>query len=1485
MKIPASFFALMLTVAVAHAAPVPLFDGKTLDGWESREPSLWKVEDGCLTGGDEQRKIPHNDFLCTKRSFSNFELRLKIKLTGDPKTGLINSGVQIRTQRNATGHEVCGYQCDYGEPSWYGGIYDEGRRNQFIAPADMKVLHPAIRLWDWNEYVIRAEGNRIQTWINGVQGVDYREEEPNIPHDGILGIQIHGGGNTKVQVKDVMIEELPPTPDAPTWEKLGGVEGVRAKLAPSKIPAAGAAVKPMKEGNVANSMPKTPEEERATFKVPEGFEIELIASEDIANGIGKFVPIAFDQHGALWTTTALEYPVDGNENPAAADALYASKAKDKVLVFDRDPKSPTGFASKPRVFAEGLAIPLGVLPYKNGCYVQHGHDIAFLEDTDGDGKADKRTVILTGFGVQDSHLFPHQFMRAPGGWIWMAQGAFDYGKVRRPDEPAEKAVQFDQCRMAKFRLDGSGFDITSNGPCNIWGLVLNGEGEAFIQEANDMGYPVMPFHEYANYPGCSDRQWKSYAPEFPGTATFKVGGTGLSGLALTDKWQESGKTSAANLTPDSRPLTPSPPQHTFPREWCDVMLVANPITNRINAIKMHRDGPRWRLEQMPDFVESSDPWFRPVAITIGPDGCLYIVDWYNKIISHNEVPRNHPDRDKTRGRIWRVKAKAVKPFDVPDFTKLSGDALIAKLGGESLAQSHLAWQAIIDRGMKELGEQLHREAQGRHTEPKSRIAALWALEGLGQIEWQDIQRAISDDNRNVNREAYRIISGSGSGDVTFGMKELRLTDCAENSDPEIRATAIRGIGEKLDEVVRPGFDSDPLYVKNLEWRLIDCLMPFARPPLAEPVAPSTRNGKPIKVREAYDREFERYLVRMFLERHPEAVVVVLDGDYGKDLTVEARLLASLALEPKASAARVAKLLPQLRRAPGQEEVLRLAQFPDEPGVGEALRAILSNATTRGAALESLLAVKTRLDAKKITPFLTDAATALLTGKDAGGIELGVRLASGFALRGAEPALVALAQGGPQSATALRALGEIGSTQTELFAKLAESSPDALLRDEALAALASSKAADAPARVVALYAKLTPSQRRTSLERLSATKPGAAAILAALNAGKLAASDLDASIPDRLQAVLGANDPALAKLTDKLGALFRPVLSLDGSEAAWTQTDVTLDGPCSIEAWVRLDPEKRKISNADGIAGAPGQLDFNFFGETPRIYVFPPLGDVVVAKKPITPGLWTHIAATRDAQGIWKIYMDGELSATGIKPAPHKIENVRLAWTSANGGTRGALSEVRLWNRERTADEIRAASDRSLPANTPGIRFTSASGDWGKPQAGAKVIKTSDYPPILTGDEAAMLDAKYAKNRSLAEKPGDPEKGKTVALLCQACHLMGTTGGNIGPNLSGVGAMGPEAILRNIIQPNAAMENGYRIYRIELKSGDLVDALFVSEDKAAVVVRLPGSEDRRIPKSDIRSAKYLRRSLMPEGLLDSMMPEQVSDLFAYLKTLK
>lgn len=200
----ASMLVLLLPLA-AHADPKPLFDGKTLSGWEGETKKTWRVEDGAIVGGSLDANVPRNEFLCTSKTYGDFELKVKFKLLGDRAKA--NAGVQFRTKRIPMHHEVSGYQADIGQGYW-GALYDESRRNKVLAQPEKKVLEKLAKHDDWNEYKIRCEGPRIRLWLNGTLTVDYTEKDDKIDRAGIIGLQVHGGGKTKVLYKDVTIEEL-----------------------------------------------------------------------------------------------------------------------------------------------------------------------------------------------------------------------------------------------------------------------------------------------------------------------------------------------------------------------------------------------------------------------------------------------------------------------------------------------------------------------------------------------------------------------------------------------------------------------------------------------------------------------------------------------------------------------------------------------------------------------------------------------------------------------------------------------------------------------------------------------------------------------------------------------------------------------------------------------------------------------------------------------------------------------------------------------------------------------------------------------------------------------------------------------------------------------------------------------------------------------------------------------------------------------------
>jgi hypothetical protein len=184
---------------------VSLFDGKSFAGWEGNE-KFFRIEDGAVVGGNLKTPIPRNEFLCTKKTYENFELRLEAKLIGDGA----NAGIQFRTKRIPDHHEVEGYQCDMGfmqDRSIWGSLYDESRRRKFMAHGDKEKVEKAFLDGQWNKFTIRCEGNRVQIWLNEVQTIDYREEEKGISQSGVIALQIHGGPPSESWYRNIKIRQ------------------------------------------------------------------------------------------------------------------------------------------------------------------------------------------------------------------------------------------------------------------------------------------------------------------------------------------------------------------------------------------------------------------------------------------------------------------------------------------------------------------------------------------------------------------------------------------------------------------------------------------------------------------------------------------------------------------------------------------------------------------------------------------------------------------------------------------------------------------------------------------------------------------------------------------------------------------------------------------------------------------------------------------------------------------------------------------------------------------------------------------------------------------------------------------------------------------------------------------------------------------------------------------------------------------------------
>lgn len=419
----------------------------------------------------------------------------------------------------------------------------------------------------------------------------------------------------------------------------------------------------------------TPEQERAGLHVPPGFTVQLFASEPMIN---KPINMAFDARGRLWVSSTVEYPYAADKSRwSDPQGTHVKDSRDAIKILEDT--DGDGKADKVTDFADGLNIPTGVLPWhkpehKAGCIAWSIPNIWYFADTDGDGKADHREILFGPLGYEkDTHGMCSSFRMGLDGWVYATHGFNNTSHIKAKDG---SSLDLHSGNVFRFRPDGSRVEIWTHGQVNPFGLCWDRFGNLYSADCHSS--PIYQLIRGACYPSFGKPDdGLGFAPVM---CAHSHGSTGICGIVYIDGG-------------------------VWGTEWDDHMFVGNCVTSRVNHDKITFNGSTPKANEQPDFITSDDPWFRPVDLQLGPDNALYIADFYNKIIGHYEVPLDHPGRDKERGRIWRV----VKH----DHTKLLTDCLLENLSDKELAKQleseNLGRRCLATELISQRGESAYQE--------------------------------------------------------------------------------------------------------------------------------------------------------------------------------------------------------------------------------------------------------------------------------------------------------------------------------------------------------------------------------------------------------------------------------------------------------------------------------------------------------------------------------------------------------------------------------------------------------------------------------------------------------------------------------------------------------------------------------------------------------------------------------------------------------
>ncbi len=1163
---------------------------------------------------------------------------------------------------------------------------------------------------------------------------------------------------------------------------------------------------------VRTTAPLGTAEELAKLHVPPGFEVQLVASEP---DINKPMNLAFDAAGRLWVTTSVEYPFPAKDRPG----------RDRLMIFEDF--GPDGRARKVTQFADGLNIPIGVYPFRspgaNGkdtwkAIVWSIPNVWLMEDTDGDGKADRREMLYGPYDVsRDTHGNQASFRRGFDGWLYATHGFNNDSHVKGRDG---NQVDLNSGNTYRMRLDGARMEHHTWGQVNPFGLAWDERGNLYSSDCHSA--PVYQLLSGGYYPSFGKpHDGLGFAPVLMEHAH---GSTAIDGMIYytDDLW---------------------------PANYRDHVFIGNVMTSRVNQDHLEFHGSSPRAIEEPDFVVADDPWFRPVDNLLGPDGALYIADFYNRIIGHYEVPLSHPGRDHDHGRIWRVvyRGDSAKPHLRSPALASDVDGLLKEMASPNLNRRLLALNDLADR----FGSTVLPQAEKALTQPindAQHIALLWLLDRIGSSRLNAfLSEALTAKEPLLRVHAARL--------VQHELEEIKLS-LAQSADPALQQQRDLVVARRVElatAILGRLTDSDAL-VRRCAANALSA-------------APSPENLRPLMDAEAKADSADTHLVYVLRQAlrdqliDPETILAALRRTWTPQEMLQ---MADVAIAvPTANAA--AFLTRNLSAIAGQAH--------PQPSVGDILKHAARYAP------ESEFAHLAEFARHFFSDDL-DAQMNLLQSMQKGLEQRGMPLSTELREWGSELVARFLDRPDPASGWVNEPIDSAptGNPWDFEVRRLADGTTTRVLSSfphgEGLTGTVRSPAFPAPAQLALWIGGHdgAPDQPVGKKNRVCLRDAGDHTILR--------------------EAAPPRNDTS-QKVTWNLGELASRLVYLEvtdgdtGSAYAWLDlakpSESTIPWPsvgprASSEqavAAIRLARQLGLKERADSLVALA--TDTTRDTET-RLAAAKAALELAPATSLASLGPLLVSAAPNDrfrgrlgqALAEQNLPEARKLVLAEMKSAPYRLQ---VLWASGliahREGADAFLTAVEGGQAPARILQSVATRNRIQAANPP---------DW----EGRITRLTQGLPPSDEGRDRLIAER---RNQYESAKANPTEGRRLFSVNCAPCHQIEGVGGLVGPQLTGVGNRGLDRLCEDILDPNRNVDKAFRQTLLTLKDGEVISGLLRREEGGLVVLADATGKEFSLRKADIQERRESETSLMPDNFGEVISQGDFNHLMAYLLSQK